>query len=425
MSRKNTRQPPQPRLRGRGDYTAATKAITKPLDRLEAKIDHLESKLVKDIMSKGRAAETIGRTLGNFAGQGDLGALAGSQLAKWFGHGDYTLRHNSLLGPNPAKGATFSKDGKRGTRIMEREFIGDIVSGPLSGASTAFTVQNFVLNPTDSSTFPWLSRMASLFDQWEPNGIVFEFVSTSSEYNGTSQALGAVIMATDYDGYDPVYSSKQEMENADYSCSTKPSEGLLHGIECDPRERPTEILYTSTVNGAPITSTTLGTLQFATQGCSTAGVTLGELWVSYDITFFKKQMHESPYSAPTFISTGTTVAGGPYFPAAPLVDREISLEIVIGSGSRLRFNNAIAGVKYSIEYFLGNHTTVDETALSSGITTSGCTKTWQMAADSSALIVVYVVTTTAPDAWFMMPVNAADTSGYKISAVQVPSDYTF
>jgi hypothetical protein len=34
----------------------------------------------------------------------------------------------------------------------------------------------------------------------------------------------------------------------------------------------------------------LGNFQLATQGVSAAGVTLGELWVSYDITFYKKQL---------------------------------------------------------------------------------------------------------------------------------------
>lgn len=393
--------------------------------RVEAKIDHLESKLVRDVMSKTNAAETIGRTLGNFAGQGDLGAMAGIQLAKLFGHGDYSVKSNSLMGSNPTKGAHFSKDGRRGTRIVEREFIGNIVSGSLSGSSSVFTVQNFPVNPTNPNTFPWLSRMASLFDQWEPNGLVFEYVSTSSEFNGTSQALGAVIMATDYDGYDPNYSSKQEMENADYACSTKPSEGLLHGLECDVRERPTPILYTSTTSGAPITSTTLGDFQIATQGCSTAGVTLGELWVSYDITFYKKQLFDSPESAPILILTGTTLANGPYFTGTPSVSRDISIEVIVGTGSRIRFNNALTGVKYLIAYYLTFSSTQDESALTTGVTLSGATTVARLGAPNGGLVLNHVVTCTAANAYIQFPVNGALDSSYLLSVTRVPSDYVF
>jgi len=409
-------------IRGRGDYSVATKNIKDPFQRMESKIDHLENKLVKDIMSKSSAAATIGRTLGNFAGQGDLGALAGSSLAKYFGHGDYSVKGNSLM-KSGVSGATFSQDGRRGTRITEREFIGDIVSGPLSGASTAFTAQNFTLNPTDHESFPWLSRMSNLYDQWEPNGIVFEFVSTSSEYNGSSQALGAVIIATDYDGYDPVYSTKQEMENADYACSAKPSDGLLHGIECDPSERPTKVLYTSTSNGAPVTLTTLGTTQVATQGCSAAGVTLGELWVSYDITFYKKQMHLSAQNGPLMNFTGTLGVGGPYF-NSPTVMRDLSIVQNIGSGSTIHFHNALVGAKYQLVYYLVAGTTQDEGELF-GATLAGCTVVYRMADDTATtdLLFVGTYTTTTPNATVTFGLNAAVAHAFCASWTQVPDDW--
>lgn len=275
----------QPQIRGKGDYTFEN-TITDPIKRIEAKVDHLEKSVNKKASVKG-AASTVGRTLGNFVNQGDLGAMAGETLAKLFGHGDYTVKSNSLI-PHPGQNLPKFASSHRGTRIVEREYIGDIVSGPLSGTSSAFSNVNFPINPTNPQVFPWLSTIASLFDQWEPNGLVFEFVSTSSEYNGVNQSLGTVIMATDYDINDPLYISKQQMENADYACSTKPAVSLMHGIECDANERPTKVMYTSVGNSDQRLSV-LGNFQVATQGMSSANVTLGELWVSYDITFFKKQ----------------------------------------------------------------------------------------------------------------------------------------
>lgn len=211
--------------------------------------------------------------------------------AKIFGVGDYTIHSNSLI-----KGghiAPVFTNSSHGVRVVDREYIGTIVSGALSGGSTVFQNQAYRINPSNSALFPWLSRMAEQFDQWEPHGIVFEFVSTSSEYNGTSQALGVVIVATDYDVNDPDYANRVEMENSAYAISSKASSNILHGIECSIAERPTRLLYTESSNtGSRGSLSDLGKLQVATQGMSVAGVTLGELYVTYDIEFYKKQMRQ-------------------------------------------------------------------------------------------------------------------------------------
>lgn len=420
----------RPTLRGRGDYSEEILALKYPA-RLEAKLDHLEKSINKKVgpLSVNSAAGKVGKFLGNFAGQGELGQMAGSALAKYFGHGDYRVKGNSLMEGNTAiPRATFSKDGRRGTRITEREYLGDIISGDLSGASTVFTIQEFLLNPTSPGTFPWLSRLAHLYDQWEPNGIVFEFVSTSSEFNGSSQALGTVIMATDYDPYDPSYATKQEMENSDYSCSTKPALSLTHGIECDPRERPTPVLFTSTSNGAPETSFSLGTFTVATQGCSVAGVNLGELWVSYDLTFFKKQLtNELAFGPLLTIIDGSTPLGGGYFNSPTNISRVITRTPLIGVGSRINFNNTTVPTRYAITVELSLGTVADVTALAGGATYVGCALNTQISSISGAGVVLLqmVVTTNAAFATWQTGLNAADSATIQLAVVEVPGDYIF
>nr|WPR18156.1 MAG: capsid protein [Chemarfal virus 149] len=366
VNKTKARVPRPSNLRGKGDYTDDIKNILKPLPRLEAKIDHLERALAPKVSS---AASTLGRTLGSLVGQGELGSIAGSTLAKMFGHGDYTVKTNTLM--NSLSGPTLPKfsSNNRGTRIVEREFLGDVFSGPvLASGSTTFDRKSYSLNPTDSSTFPWLSKIANQFDQWEPHGIVFEFVSTSSEYNGLAQSLGAVVMATDYDPYDPAFAEKVEMENSDYACSTKPSCNLIHGIECDPTERPTKILYTQSSNPSmPLTSITLGNFQIATQGLSNTGVTLGELWVSYDITFYKKQLTEEAVTLP-FIAysfqptasvgwlTGTYITGP--------TSKTITVTVVVGTGSRINFNNTQVGSHYEVVLINAGSDTLDGNLMS-------------------------------------------------------------
>lgn len=242
---------------------------------------------------------TVGRDIGSLLGFSDLGDRVGGAIGRLFGKGDYKLESNSLVSlyGQPAAGPpplTTFKDGRRGVRVCEREYIGDIFSGTVSGGSTPFTNASYAIQPANSATFPWLSTIASQFDQWEPHGIVFEFRSTSSQYNGSTQALGVVCLATDYDSLDSSYATKQEMENSDYAMSIKASDCAIHGVECSLKERPTSVLYTRSA-AAPTSSDKrmydLGNFQIATQGMSATSVNLGELWVSYDITLYKKQIN--------------------------------------------------------------------------------------------------------------------------------------
>lgn len=333
--RNRTRKAPRPprlvrQIAGRGDYSVDLLATTDPARRLEGKVDHIERMLSKTHVNSAPA--NIGRALGGLVGQSDLGAMAGTALSKLFGHGDYTVKSNSLmyaatLDMNPPK---FSSHGKRGTRIIEREYLGDVITG----AAGVFTNTSYNINPTDPTTFPWLSNIANLYEQWEPNGIVFEFVTTSSEFNGASQALGAVIMATDYDPTDPSYSTKQTMENSDYACSTKPSTSLVHGIECDPAERPLKLLYTNTSSVERTDS--LGKFQIATAGVSVANVTLGELWISYDVTLFKKQISTALSITSGINTTFSATAGVPFL--ATTFQSQYALGIInADAGSTLRW----------------------------------------------------------------------------------------
>lgn len=411
-------------IKGRGDYSEEVKSIPKPLVRLEAKIDHLERSLVHTTPKITNAASTIGRTLGNFVNQGDLGALAGESLAKFFGHGDYKVKSNSLIngpisGPNPPK---FGSHGKRGTRVMEREYIGDIVSGALVNGQSTFTNQSFRINPTDRSSFPWLSTIANQYDQWEPHGIVYEFVSTSSSYNGTSQALGTVVMATDYDVFDAVYPSKQIMENADYSCSTRPAESLVHGVECDPRERPTPILYCTTNAAANLQD--LGNFQVATVGCSAAGTSLGELWVSYDITFYKKQLVTPATSLAAWCASGTCSPGGPLlFNPTVWYSRSITTTVVVGTGTYVNLPASQGSGRYLVTFYMSDKRTSDVMAL----TMTNCTSVSFTAAgsDGQPFIVQYIVNISSPGARLLVGMKTGSTnSDYKFNVTEVADTYT-
>jgi len=231
--------------------------------------------------------QSIGAQLGDLAEKGVRG------FAKsFFGVGDYTLKSNSLV---PGGGATSSKvqiipAGDRETRIIYREYLGDVYTHPTVAGS--FNIAGYSLNPGLLATCPWLAPIAQQYEQWTPNGIVFEFRSTSSEYVST-QALGSVIMATEYDSLDTAFANKQEMLNAAYSNEAKPSERIVHGVECDPRDNPNRIFYVRAgpvPSGGSVRDYDLGTFYVATQGGATANLNLGSLYIHYDITLRKEQL---------------------------------------------------------------------------------------------------------------------------------------
>lgn len=217
-------------------------------------------------------------------------ARALDSVWSFFGKGDYTLKSNSLVdaGGSISSGVKIQPAGPRETRIIYREYIGDVVSDSAGG----FKLGSYLINPGNADLFPWLSTVARCYEQWTPNGIMFEFKSTSSEYV-SSQALGSVIMATDYDTYDTLYANKVEMLNSAYSNEAKPSQHILHGIECDPRDTPNMIMYCDhgdIPSGADQRDYYLGRFQIATQGGPASAVTLGSLYVHYDITFRKESV---------------------------------------------------------------------------------------------------------------------------------------
>lgn len=238
-----------------------------------------------------------GTAAGYLAGSAldSLGGLSGAakKMRSLIGMGDYSLRSNSLVqgGGRSSGPLQIVSQGNRATRIRYREYIGDVFSNP--DEPNAFHVVSYPINPGLISTFKWLPPIATQYEQWTPNGIVFEFRSTSSEYV-SQQALGSVIMATEYDSYDRPYSSKVEMLNSAYANEAKPSDHIIHGIECDPRDNPNSIFY---VRSGPlqgredIRDYDLGIFYVATQGIPHVNANLGSLYVHYDITFRKEQLY--------------------------------------------------------------------------------------------------------------------------------------
>jgi hypothetical protein len=235
----------------------------------------------------------VGGKIGKKFGNKNVGRAIGEFIGTALGEGDYKVSTNALGRSSMNLGAQVPSFGKNGesTIITHREYIGDLISSSTPGA---FKITKYSFNPGNSTLFPWLSSMAGNYEQYEPLGAIVSFKSTSADFNATGQALGTVIIASDYDVYDATYSNKIEMENSTFAISCKSSESMLHPIECDPKQRATKMLYV----GPPQTQSDkrfhdLCNVQVASVGISAASVNLGEMWITYKFRFHKPQLDVS------------------------------------------------------------------------------------------------------------------------------------
>jgi len=264
----------------------------------EVKALKLASRAVKVVKRAKRASKagknggffgSIGKSLGGAAG-GFLGGMATKALMTITGMGDYKVQRNSLYvhalssSPPPA----FRSDS-HSTRVVHREFIGDVVG------SIAFSKQyKFPINPASALSFPWLSTMAVLFEEYKFHGLVFEFKSTSgSAISSTNAALGTVMMATQYNVYLPDFVTKVQMDAYEYTVATKPDCSALHPIECDPKLNDREVYFIDTSQfaaGGDLRMTNMGNFYLYTAGQQADANTIGELWVTYDVELLKPRL---------------------------------------------------------------------------------------------------------------------------------------
>jgi Viral coat protein (S domain) len=237
-------------------------------------------------------------------GLGDMLAPVGTvlragvnALGRVMGFGDYRVSKNSLViqdpkGMDPPMVKNIQKG--EGFTVRHREYLQDIYSSSSSNATGSnFNLQSFDIQPGSVEAFPWLSQIAADFQEYEVNGMVFEFKSLSADAvvgSNNSGALGSVIMATNYNAAAPNYGNKQDMLESEYSTDGKPSCSLMHPVECKRSLTPVSRLYVRTGSvptGQDQRLFDLGNFQIATQGMQANSAVQGELWVSYEITFYK------------------------------------------------------------------------------------------------------------------------------------------
>lgn len=264
----------------------------------------------KDLMESGacNCPTSVGGKVGAWIGDGIQ-----SGIKYLTGMGEYQIQQNSLYhGTDPPK-IVNSPQGEE-VIIRHREFLGDLNSGPLSGSVTAFDLNFYAINPGNSKLFPWLSNIASNFQEWELRGMVVQLKSLSSEYAANS-VLGSYFVGTQYNALSPPPLSKRELENLEYSTSAKPSESIIHGIECARHLSADTHLYVaqdSNYDNGDRRFYDLGNIYIGSAGLNVADAPIAEIWVSYEVALYKPQL-QAPITK-TWVAANTSGAITAVFP---------------------------------------------------------------------------------------------------------------
>lgn len=198
-------------------------------------------------------------------------------------------------------------------RLKRSEYITDIIVP--AGYTGEFDSGTWELNPGLPGTFAWLSRMASLYTEYQWNSLKFKWKPMAADAvvaTSVGIALGAVMMGAQYNPTEPGWTNKQEMENYQGTKSVKPS--VSTSLKIMTKTGPIRKRF---IRNGPVPEGQderffdVGDFTFAIQGVPGAAnrYVLGELHVEYDVTFYKPKLQNS--SSTTFFKynlTGCTTA---------------------------------------------------------------------------------------------------------------------
>lgn len=303
----------------------------------------------------------------------NYGPAVYNMLRKWYGSGAYG--NSAAIGPNarleqevPEFATPLNEEGC--ISITRKEFLGNI------GGQAAFTMQAaLTINPGVGEAFPWLSEVAKNYCMYKFESLMYVFKSTSGALS-TTQGLGTIVGACNYNVYESAPTSTQQMLNEVFADSKVPSEDCIFPIECEPSQTTNGGLLF--VRGGTAASGDqrmydLGNFYLATEGQAGTVTGLGQLWVTYTVKLYKPQLITSG------ISTGdiTLLSNTAYTNAAPLGSGTETVsrnDIGIShTGTVITFPAFAQGTYLLHAYWVGTATAVTNPTwtASSGITVSG------------------------------------------------------
>lgn len=194
---------------------------------------------------------------------------------------------------------------QRNVRTMSKPepFEGDELIGTLAG-SVGFATTAYSLNPGNPTTFPWLNKIASLYERYKFTMFEIYFKHAVSQYNAQGQA-GLALLSALYDAASSPPASKQQIEATDPYVVIMANENAICRLApkgMHPNGEPKFVRGVQLPGGTDIKTYDAATLYVSTQDfASTAN--LGEIHVRYKGFFYNRILDSSLVMPPANYST--------------------------------------------------------------------------------------------------------------------------
>lgn len=231
--------------------------------------------------------------------------------------------------------------GRRSFIVHHREFIADI------NGSVAFAATTFDINPGIFTTFPWLSQMAPLFEQYRVKHLKFDYEATQS-----SAKIGSVILTTDYDAADSAPTTK--IQAMDYYGATRGQSWTSFSHVCKKSSmaayKKRYVRSEALPANADIKTYDIGKFFICTVGQDNTNQ-IGELYVDYTFEFFTPQLSNSSAGVVGGrIIGGGTFATGNVLGNAPVLDAQ-SVGVQVDTAGIITFTTQGTYCIYVIGFF--------------------------------------------------------------------------
>lgn len=195
---------------------------------------------------------------------------------------------------------TFTNDG---VVMRHREFVGNLtLDADYDGKFKV--IKSLNLNPGVKESFPWLAGISENWKEYEWHGVLVEYKPlTALATTSGAGAMGSVMIGTHYDMYEDTFAAvgndfaKKAMLNSEYTTSSKPQLAQIHPIECKRSQTPVSRKWIRTAGvpaGADKRLYDHCYTEIAVEGVPmpspAAKVTLGEIWITFEVCLFKPKM---------------------------------------------------------------------------------------------------------------------------------------
>jgi hypothetical protein len=217
-------------------------------------------------------------------------------------------------------------------RVKKKEFLTDVVG------TSSFSISKYPINPASNATFPWLSTLASSFETYKLHSMTFYYQPTCATNNAGYSAL-----MVDYDASDPSPQDKKELLMNETSVSTsvwapitmKCDEKLLRALGPDRYTRTKDL-----GNDEDLKLYDAGNIFFASGNVFGGPTTIGELWVSYDVTLCGPQPPSvAAYNYSALVDGNVSVSKIQPYGTQPILKRTL-LGVTVSNGDTIELTTA-------------------------------------------------------------------------------------